>query len=352
MRLEGARPLTPLPGRDDERPEFDPFTIVGDDVLVCFDALRDLKHNITIAPIIRFFDEAQRTLGEERSKRLADLKDAIRATAAFSMLWRAAKGGTENIDSHYREIMRAGVQSESIAPLAKRTKDKKNNVTLNTIFLDGYKRALRYYLEKEGFFLDKNSWVKAAAQVPIYQHSKVVARFMLFCATDDAVVDEKAPGLIKRGVPNRAPLFKLENWQKESYYTVEHIAPSSPENWSATFYEDARLIHCLGNLILLPQEANALIGNRPWAHKKLFYKLLSADTVEQQDTIKAELLSIGVRLSKTGEDIIKTADYNQTCRAIASVSGDWSVELINDRSKRIAELTWDKLIPWLQPAGS
>ena len=50
----------------DDVPTFDPFTIEDDDVLVCFDALRDLKHNITIAPLVRFFDEAQRTLGEER----------------------------------------------------------------------------------------------------------------------------------------------------------------------------------------------------------------------------------------------------------------------------------------------
>ena len=52
--------------------------------------------------------------------------------------------------------------------------------------------------------------------------------------------------------------------------------------------------------------------------------------------IKADLSGIGLTLSKAGEQIIKTADYNQTCKAIVKVTGDWSVELIAARSKRIA----------------
>jgi dihydroneopterin aldolase len=79
----------------------------------------------------------------------------------------------------------------------------------------------------------------------------------------------------------------------------------------------------------------------------MFYRLLSADTVEEQETIKAELSGLGLNLSRSAEEIIKTADYNQTCKAIARVSGDWSVDLIEARSKRIAELAWDKLAPLL-----
>jgi hypothetical protein len=151
--------------------------------------------------------------------------------------------------------------------------------------------------------------VKAAARIPIYQHSAIVAKFLLFCATNDAVADENEPALIKRGRPGIAPLFKLANWQNENYYTVEHIAPRKrSDKWPSIFFDDPDLVHRLGNLILLPQEANSLISDRAWIHKRLFYKLLSAQTVPEQDTIKAELQAIGITLSKTAEDIIKTAD--------------------------------------------
>jgi hypothetical protein len=330
----------------DEVPVFEPFEIKDDDVLVCFDALRDLKHNITIAPLVRFYDAAYRTLGEERAKKIEELKQAIRATAAFSMLWRGAKGGTDNIDSHYREVMRTGVSSLSIPPLGKRAAGSQG-----TISIDEYKKALRYYLQTKGELPDKDSWVKAAARVPVYLHARTVARFLLFCATDNAVMDGAAPGLIKRGRPGTAPLFKLDAWQRESYYTVEHIAPrKQSQHWASKFFDDPDLVHQLGNLILLPQEANSLIADRSWAHKKRFYELLSVDTVEEQETIKADLKSFGVNLSKAGEQIIKTADYNQTCKAIAKVTGDWSVEVIEARSKRIAELAWEKLAAWLDLA--
>ena len=246
-----------------------------------FETLKDLKHNITIAPILRFYDAAWRTLGDERVKKIEELQGAILATTAFSMLWRAAKGSTDNIDFIYREIMRLGVPKLSIPPLAKRAGESNGLVSLSS-----YKQALRYFLEREGIS-DKESWVKAASKTPIYKHTKVVARFLLFCATDNAVADEANPGLIKRGLPGISPLFKIDNWRHENYYSVEHIAPQSAANhWSSAFYDEPDLVHRLGNLILLPQEANSLIGDRPWTYKKIFYDLLSASTVEDQRQLK------------------------------------------------------------------
>lgn len=330
----------------DEVPVFEPFEIRDDDVLLCFDALRDLKHAITIAPLLRFYDAAWRTLGEERAVRIEELKRAILATTAFSMLWRGAKGGTENIDSHYRDLMRSGIPSLGIAPLAKAAKGSDG-----TVNVENYKKALRHLLVQKGELPDKDAWVKLAARVPVYRHAAVVARFLLFCATDDAVSDPASPGLIKRGRPGRASLFKLDAWQKDTYYTVEHIAPRKPsQNWPGTFFDDPDLVHRLGNLILLPEEANGLIGDRPWLHKRRFYELLSVDTVEDQETIKADLGKLGLVLSKNGEQIIKTANYNETCKAIVKVTGDWSVDLIEARSRRIAELAWERLMPWLEPS--
>jgi hypothetical protein len=323
--------------------DFSPVDVPNDDVQLCFHALRDLKHSIAIAPLIRFYDAACRARIDERTARIDDLSGAIRATTAFSMLWRGAKGGTENIDSQYREIMRSGVKSLGIAPLAKSV-DNVPGVTS----LDHYKAALRHLLVTKGGLPDKEAWAKAAAHTPIYQHSVVVARFLLFCATDDALSDDAEPGLVKRGRPGFAPIYRLENWRQDTYYTVEHIAPrKGNEHWPATFYEEPELINRLGNLILLPEEANGLIGNRAWAHKRKFYELLGSDTVEDQQKIKGEMKKLGLVLSKNGEKIIDAAGYNQTCKAITKVTGDWSIELIEKRSRRIAELAWDKLAPWM-----
>ena len=77
---------------------------------VAFDAIKRLDHTITIAPLARFYQRAVNISGPMKQSLTEDFIEAIKATAAFSMLWRGAKGGTANIDSHYRAIMRAGVQ--------------------------------------------------------------------------------------------------------------------------------------------------------------------------------------------------------------------------------------------------
>src|SRR5262249_18987568 len=47
-----------------------------------------------------------------------------------------------------------------------------------------------------------------------------------------------------------------------------------------------------------PHTNACLLGDRSWKHKRMFYRVLSADTVEEQETIKAELSDLGVNLSK------------------------------------------------------
>lgn len=327
----------------DEVASFAPLAISDDTAELCFDALRDLKHAITIAPLVRFFDAACRARVEDRKVRTDELAAAIKATAAFSMLWRGAKGGTENIDSVYRELMRLGVKSLNIAPFAKRV-----GTQAGVLAIEDFRSALRHMLVTEGGYADKAAWVRAAAHTPIYTSSRVVTRFLLFCATDEAVPDAGAPGLVVRGRPGVAPLFTLENWRKDDYYTVEHIVAQRGSNhWPSSFYDDPDLVDRLGNALLLPEEANNLVGNRSWAHKRMFYELLAAETVADQARIKGEMAKIGLILSKKGESMIEAAGYNKTCQALTKVTGDWSVALVEARSKRLAELAWDKLASWL-----
>ena len=55
-------------------------------VLLSFQALKNFKHNITIAPIVRFYDAAWRTLGDERDAKVEELKEftSVRTCSGFS----------------------------------------------------------------------------------------------------------------------------------------------------------------------------------------------------------------------------------------------------------------------------
>jgi hypothetical protein len=93
-----------------DNPTFAPLKIQDQEALVGFEALRGLKHSITIAPLSRFYQHAVDAADDnERTQRTADLIGALKSSVAFSVLWRGAKGGTKNIDSFYRDIMRTGV---------------------------------------------------------------------------------------------------------------------------------------------------------------------------------------------------------------------------------------------------
>ncbi|ADE13303.1 protein of unknown function DUF262 [Nitrosococcus halophilus Nc 4] len=326
-----------------KKPSFFPLTVVDDAVLVGFEALRELKHHITIAPLSRFYGRALETDDEtEQATCTAEFVDAIKATVAFSMLWRGAFGGTSNIDRHYRDIMRQSTGKDKIPPLAKRPKSGTGAVSIAN-----YKKALRTILEEKGSITSRDDWVKATARTPVYKYP-VIARFLLFLASDDAIVDKSEPGLVIRGRKGLASMLALNRWRDKDYFTVEHIAPqSNTTGWQADIYDDADAINRLGNLILLPPNENSLLGNRSWEHKRLLYRVLAAEDQESFDKAKAACSAKGLTLSKKAEEILDKANYLGLCKSVASKNDDWSLGFIEKRSRCIAGLAWDRLAPWL-----
>ena len=318
-------------------PRFTPLEFNDDQATFCLQALRELKHNITVAHLARFYDVARRAEDGAKAKRTDELAAAIRATTAFSMLWRSAKGGTENIDGLYRDIMKA--DEGNLKAFCRR-------ISSDNIDVEAYKDRLRRYLHKE--YAGKEEWVKAALRTPIYKHSRVIARFMLLCASHDCVPDPDAPGLVKRGVTGVAPLLTAEIWNNPSYLTVEHVAPQNRgSGWDKAFDDDVDLAHRLGNLTLLPQLENTIVGNRPWAQKVFLYRMLSAETLEHRAEIKEEAAAAGFTLSLQTDTALAQAKHLNLCRSIVSVPGKWDAELVDIRSRRLCELAWDKLAPWL-----
>ena len=105
-QADAGKPALASPGA---KPLHDP------EAAFCFEAMRALRHDITVGPLARFYDAAN---GVEGSATTLRYEGAIKAMTAFSMMWRAAKGGTANIDGRYRALMSGG--QDVAHPLARR----------------------------------------------------------------------------------------------------------------------------------------------------------------------------------------------------------------------------------------
>ena len=331
-------------------PDFTSLNIDDEEAIVGFEMLRELKHSIPIASLSRFYQQVLEAEQEtDRTQKTKDFVAAIKATVAFSILWRGAKGTTHNIDSHYRDIMSSGIHhgNEHVPPLARQP-----NGGSEIISISNYQRALQLVLQHEGKIADKEDWIKQASTTPIYQYSKVITRFLIFCASEDTIANETEKGLVKLGRPGINPMLTLNRWNDKAYFTVEHVAPQSRNaNWGDDIYNDiyndSRNVNTLGNLTLLPQEENNAIGNKSWTHKKLMYSLLSAKTQEEFDNLQTQLPNAGLNLRKSANEVLTNAKYLGLCKSVALYDKDWSLKIIEDRTRCLAELAWDRLAGWL-----
>lgn len=261
------------------------------------------------------------------------------------MLWRGAYRTTENIDAVYRAVMLTGQPNDNILPLAKHPKGEQ----LGAVSLSGYKRML--WTKLTSAFPNREAWVKSASQNPVFEASRDVAKFLLLAASDDATNDPAAPGLIVRGTKGLASTVQARAWGADAHVSAEHIAPQNPKtnSWNEAIYDDPRTVHRLGNLILLPVAENTMLGNKNWSHKQLIYQYLCAETAEAAEAIYQSFTGNGLTVSKRADAVLGDASYMRMCKSIADSTGDWSLDMIERRSARIAELAYDRIIGWLKP---
>ena len=106
-------------------------------------------------------------------------------------------------------------------------------------------------------------------------------------------------------------------------------------------------VDTIGNLTLLPAIENSYLGNSGWAKKRLVYKILSAETPGQLDTLIQQAHSQGIAISESSEKLLERSKYLPLVRSIGEVEGDWTAELIAKRTERIGELAWNRVAPWL-----
>jgi hypothetical protein len=287
-----------------------------------------MNHSIVVAPIFRFYAKAVAEDDEQLRKiAAAELSDAILAITAFSIMWRATRIGTENIDSVYRDLMERGIDKPPTGkhvPPMRRSKG-------GAVTLLGLKQALWYKLQHSN------------------AQSSIVAKFLLFASSHDAVEDSAAPGLIQAGKKNTLPLLNIDRWRDETNLSVEHVAPQTKTAaWDEKFYENGAY-ETVGNLTLLPSEVNSLVGNRSWPDKRAIFSVFASTDPQAHEAALKAAKAKGLNFSSTTEEMMEAAGYLPMTRAIVSYAGDWNVDFVRERSARIADLSWQRLTEWLKP---
>lgn len=320
-----------------------------DEVMLCLDAMRAIKHTIILGPLVRFYSEIRKADAEGRKKSINEFIAAVKAIAAFSTLWRASRRGTDNIDMHYRNLMSQGCAAVGMPPLCRVTANGDDHSAPSSELL---KAALRYVLKTAGAIGSKEDWIKAAARLPAYKNQRDVTRLLLLAAAHDSAVDKAQPGLTIPGKQDLLPMLTFKRWRDEASQTVEHIAPeSASDGWEERLYEDGEAVHRLGNLTLLPQSENSSLSNGPWEKKRLIYKVLSAETADELDPLINQAKAQGLQISKSTAELLADSKHLPMVKAVASVAGAWTLDLVEKRSNRIAELAWGRFAPWLGVMG-
>jgi hypothetical protein len=332
-----------------------PPEFVTDSVRLCLAFLKALNHTVAVAPLVRFYSKSVHAsdVPAERGK----FEEALKAMTAFSVLWRASRRTTENIDREYRGLLTGADSLTGLPPLA-RSNDQhlKDQLAVALPEPTTFKAELRARLAQpeRGGVVDKDAWVKEAMSVPIYSVSTVVARFLLLAAYHDADLDGQSPGLVVRGKDSLAPCLTYAGWTEEQFLSLEHVAPQSQTAaWLTTtgqqaLYEPKETIHRIGNLVLVPSAANSSLGNRPWLEKRVLFSALGSPTRELAEAVLGDAANKGLTFAASTETLANASRHVRHLEALATRESDWDLEFVEARSRRLLELAWDRLYGWLE----
>ena len=210
---------------------------------------------------------------------------------------RASRAQTAGIDTHYRRIIQRGISANGVqsGPLARmlRTGDLPKVSELQS--------ALRDLLANRGRVGSVEAWVDRMNAQPIYQTSKILARFILLVAHRDTRPGTAPgdPGLpVASGVIGTLETMRSDVWQ--ALLSVEHVAPQSPQANDLS-YEPAiftkGMVDRIGNLTILPEQLNSFIGNRPWTFKKSVFRAISINNLNERRSELRRLLPNASRAS-------------------------------------------------------
>ena len=108
-------------------------------------------------------------------------------------------------------------------------------------------------------------------------------------------------------------------------------------------------IKSLGNLVLAPQVANSSFSSRPWAQKRVLYKVLGAVSNEAANKILEDAKNgEGIEFGDSTQELVANSKHLPQLAALGDRKEEWTTEFIELRSRRLLELAYDELIQWLR----
>jgi hypothetical protein len=301
----------------------------------CILFLKDSGHKMANSVLCRFYGEMLRNNTPAAGK---EFVEACKAVAAFYFLWRSTKSNS-GLDDVYRKLLKVGDTNNGIPSMS----------AING--QDSLKSDnLRQYLVRAlDSMSDPSLWIGRATQNLRYDYAKPICKFALFMSAHDTIPDPVSAGLMKAGAPGTRQLIDARTWISPDFKTIEHIAPAKGQGvWDDDLYENDRF-QTIGNLTLLPGEVNSSVGKSPWMVKSVYYRHLAEKDLQKLDGLAKEAVKLGVTLQPHTLDLLKNSSYSHHMESIVSVPSDgmWGKALVEVRTKRICELSWNRVAPWL-----
>lgn len=329
---------------DAERPRTDNGDI-ADPAAICLRFLVDFGHTIT-APLLAQYAAAIAAAPDAELKKAAGdaFCEVVLAVTAFTVLWRASRTTTDRIDQVYRDLMSKGSPEHGVPALARgmRTDGPLPPPTAIQAALVAKLKADRQALGAN--IAGKQEWIDKVVVQPLWDVNTTLARFVLMLAFHDVVED--ADGNLVRGKEGTHMTLELTAWTGKKFASVEHIAPRSrSKGWAADLYDEEEYER-LGNLTLLPLQANQSLSDRPWEQKKALFGALAAKTPAEAVSIMDKLIANGIDLSKIAGNV-HSGHYLPHVHVISNIAGEWNLEAVDKRGRQLADLVWQRVSPWL-----
>ena len=154
---------------------------------------------------------------------------------------------------------------------------------------------------------------------------------------------------MKLGTVGTRPMIDAQMWSSPDFKTIEHVAPAKGQDtWGEELYENDRY-QMIGNLTLLPGDVNSSAGKSPWLVKSIYYRHLAEQDPQKIAGLAAEATAFGVALQPHTLDLLENSTYSHHMESIIGVptNGQWDRQLVEGRTKRICELSWNRVAPWL-----
>jgi Protein of unknown function DUF262/Protein of unknown function (DUF1524) len=253
--------------------------------------------------------------------------DGVKTIAAFYILWRSSRTNT-GLDNVYRTFFKNRVDS---------------NTSINIA-------DLKSFFKKE---LDdaKDTWMAKAMIELKYNKTDSICRLALLVSSHDTIPDNDNKGLMKIGARGTSNYLSLSRWLSKDLSTLEHIAPQNGEGvWDEALYDiEKETVHSIGNLTLLPTKINSSISNRGWEEKYLYFKHLSEKDPEILNQLSEIASRLGINLKKETITLLQESNFHDHISHIVTLSKDdlWDAILVEKRAKRIIEILWARVSPWL-----